>query len=417
VAAGAGVDPQGSVIVVGASLAGWRAVETLRDEGFEGTLTLVGDELHLPYDRPPLSKQVLAGTWPPEKAVLADRKRSSELRVKEVLGRRAVRLHAEARSLELDDGSTLSADALVLATGAHPRQLPGTELLGQADGLFTLRTLDDSLALRSALTSVESARVVVVGAGFIGAEVASTCATLGCRVTVLEVMEIPLANVLGPEVGGYCGSLHGANGAVLRTGIGVDGVRRSPDSSGGLAVDLAGGEVIDADVVVVGIGVIPSTDWLANSGLTVDNGVVCDDRLFAAEGIVAGGDVARWNWRHDGAEELIRIEHWQVAAEMGVAAARSLLAGRSDAKAFTPIPYFWSDQYGVRFQVLGNPGGSDPVQIVEGSFEEGKFVALFERRGRLRAVMAIGKPRQLMGYRPLLEAGCSFDDALAHAAH
>lgn len=415
-AAGAGVDPQGSVIVVGASLAGWRAVETLRDEGFEGTLTLVGDELHLPYDRPPLSKQVLAGTWPPEKAVLADRKRSSELRVKEVLGRRAVRLHAEARSLELDDGSTLSADALVLATGAHPRQLPGTELLGQADGLFTLRTLDDSLALRSALTSVESARVVVVGAGFIGAEVASTCATLGCRVTVLEVMEIPLANVLGPEVGGYCGSLHGANGAVLRTGIGVDGVRRSPDSSGGLAVDLAGGEVIDADVVVVGIGVIPSTDWLANSGLTVDNGVVCDDRLFAAEGIVAGGDVARWNWRHDGAEELIRIEHWQVAAEMGVAAARSLLAGRSDAKAFTPIPYFWSDQYGVRFQVLGNPGGSDPVQIVEGSFEEGKFVALFERRGRLRAVMAIGKPRQLMGYRPLLEAGCSFDDALAHAA-
>jgi 3-phenylpropionate/trans-cinnamate dioxygenase ferredoxin reductase subunit len=410
------VDPQGSVIVVGASLAGWRAVETLRDEGFEGTLTLVGDELHLPYDRPPLSKQVLAGTWPPEKAVLADRKRSSELRVKEVLGRRAVRLHAEARSLELDDGSTLSADALVLATGAHPRQLPGTELLGQADGLFTLRTLDDSLALRSALTSVESARVVVVGAGFIGAEVASTCATLGCRVTVLEVMEIPLANVLGPEVGGYCGSLHGANGAVLRTGIGVDGVRRSPDSSGGLAVDLAGGEVIDADVVVVGIGVIPSTDWLANSGLTVDNGVVCDDRLFAAEGIVAGGDVARWNWRHDGAEELIRIEHWQVAAEMGVAAARSLLAGRSDAKAFTPIPYFWSDQYGVRFQVLGNPGGSDPVQIVEGSFEEGKFVALFERRGRLRAVMAIGKPRQLMGYRPLLEAGCSFDDALAHAA-
>ena len=141
---------------------------------------------------------------------------------------------------------------------------------------------------------------------------------------------------------------------------------------------------------------------------------MCDDRLFAADGIVAAGDVARWNWRHDGGEEQIRIEHWQVAAEAGVAAARSLLAGRADAPSFTPVPYFWSDQYGIRFQVLGNPAATTRSQIVDGSLGEGKFVALFGRAGRLRAVMAIGRPRQLMGFRPLLEAGCSWDDALAH---
>jgi 3-phenylpropionate/trans-cinnamate dioxygenase ferredoxin reductase subunit len=411
-----GVDRDGTVVVVGASLAGWRAVETLRSEGFEGTISLVGEELHLPYDRPPLSKQVLAGTWPPEKAVLADRKRSGELRVREVLGHRAVRLEVDARQVELDDGSLLKGDAIVLATGASPRRLPGTESLEPRDGVFTLRTLDDSLALRAALTSVDAARVIVIGAGFIGAEVASTCAGLGCRVTVLEVMEIPLANVLGPMIGEHCGSLHGAHGVDLRTGVGVAGVRRSDAGKDGLVVELASGDLLEADVVVVGIGVVPSTEWLADSGLTVENGVVCDDRLFAADGIVAAGDVARWNWRHDGSEELIRIEHWQLAAEAGVAAARSILAGRSDAASFTPIPYFWSDQYGIRFQVLGNPGGTDEVELVEGSLDEGTFVALFGRAGRLRAVMAIGKPRQLMGFRPLLEAGSSWSDAMALAA-
>jgi NADPH-dependent 2,4-dienoyl-CoA reductase/sulfur reductase-like enzyme len=180
-------------------------------------------------------------------------------------------------------------------------------------------------------------------------------------------------------------------------------------------VELEGGETFPADVVVVGIGVIPATDWLADSGLTVDNGVVCDDRLFAADGIVAAGDIARWQWRRDGGEEQIRIEHWQVAAEAGVAAARSLLAGRADAPAFSPVPYFWSDQYGIRLQVLGSPRGSDEIHIVEGSPEEGKFLALFGRDDRLRAVMAIGKPRQLMGFRPLLHEGSSWADALAHS--
>jgi 3-phenylpropionate/trans-cinnamate dioxygenase ferredoxin reductase component len=407
--------------VVGASLAGLRAIETMRAEGFDGTISLVGEEFHLPYDRPPLSKQVLSGKWPPERAVLADKRRSSELRVHELLGRRAVRLDVEARRLELDDGDVLTADAVVLACGAAPRLLPGSEALTRNDGVFTLRTLDDSLALRADVTATDAARVVVIGAGFIGAEVASTCAAMGCRVTVLEALDIPLRNVLGPMLGAHCASLHTAHGVDLRTGVSVRGVRTVEGGRGAgagsapLEVELSGGEVVPADVVVVGIGVVPNTAWLAESGLTVENGIVCDDRLFAADGVVAAGDVARWHWRHDGGEELIRIEHWEVAAQAGMAAARSLLAGRSAAPSFTPVPYFWSDQFDIRFQVLGSPAGDDEVEIVDGSLDEGTFVALFGRTTRLRAVMAIGKPRQLMGYRALLEHGSGWDEALAHA--
>jgi NADPH-dependent 2,4-dienoyl-CoA reductase/sulfur reductase-like enzyme len=280
--------------------------------------------------------------------------------------------------------------------------------------LFTLRTLDDSLALRAAVTAVDAARVVVIGAGFIGAEVASTCATLGCRVTVLEALDVPLRNVLGSMLGTHFASLHASHDVDLRTGVGVQRVSRAAGGSSGLVVELDGKETFPADVVVVGIGVLPATDWLEDSGLTLENGVVCDDRLFAADGIVAAGDIARWLWRHDGGEEMIRIEHWQVAAEAGVAAARSILAGRADAPSFSPVPYFWSDQYGIRLQVLGSPHGSDDVHIAEGSPEEGKFIALFGRADRLRAVVAIGKPRQLMGFRPLLQEGSSWKDALAH---
>jgi 3-phenylpropionate/trans-cinnamate dioxygenase ferredoxin reductase subunit len=416
-----GLPSDGSVLVVGASLAGLRAVETLRTEGFEGKITLVGDERHLPYDRPPLSKQVLSGKWPPEKAVLADRHRASELLIHEVLGRPAVRLDAGARSIELEGGEVLTADGVVLTCGATPRVLRGTEELTQRDGVFTLRTLDDSLALRAAVTAREGARVVVIGAGFIGAEVASTCAALDCRVTVLEVLDIPLRTILGPMLGAYCASLHGAHGVDLRTGVSVAGVRRTTAEAGGtggdpgpLVVELAGGEQVPADVVVVGVGVGPNTDWLAGSGLTVDNGVVCDESLFAADGVVAAGDVASWLWRHDGEAEQIRIEHWEVAAQGGMAAARALLAGRAAARPFTPVPYFWSDQFDIRFQVIGTPRGDDDVEIVDGSLEEGKFVALFGRGGRLRAVMAVGRPRLLMGYRPLLERGVGWTEALAH---
>jgi 3-phenylpropionate/trans-cinnamate dioxygenase ferredoxin reductase subunit len=227
-------------------------------------------------------------------------------------------------------------------------------------------------------------------------------------------------------IGSHFASLHESHGVDLRTGVGVRSVSRVAAGDGGatpggadpgrLVIELSGGETFHADVVVVGIGVVPTTDWLVDSGLTIDNGVVCDERLFAAVGIVAAGDIARWQWRRDGGEELIRIEHWQVAAEAGVAAGRALMAGPADAPVFAPVPYFWSDQYGIRLQVLGSPRGSDDIHIAEGSPEEGKFLALFGRADRLRAVMAIGKPRQLMGYRPLLVEGSGWRDALAHGA-
>jgi NADPH-dependent 2,4-dienoyl-CoA reductase/sulfur reductase-like enzyme len=196
----------------------------------------------------------------------------------------------------------------------------------------------------------------------------------------------------------------------------VASVRKGGEGAGTspLVVELSGGETVPADVVVVGIGVAPCTDWLADSGLSIQNGVVCDDKLFAADGVVAAGDVANWLWRHDGEEEQIRIEHWEVAAQAGMASARALLAGRAAAQPFTPVPYFWSDQFDIRFQVIGSPRGDDDVEIVDGSLSEGKFVALFGRAGRLRAVMALGRPRQLMGYRPLLEGGAGWDEALAH---
>ena len=408
------------VVVVGASLAGWRAVETLRTEGFEGSISLIGEELHLPYDRPPLSKEVLAGTWPPEKAVLADKRRSSELRVHEVLGRRAIGLDVAARRVHLDDGTTHGGDAVIIATGASPRRLPGTDDLTPRDGLFTLRTLDDSLALRAAVTAVHGVRVVVIGAGFIGAEVASTCAALGCRVTVLEALDIPLRTVIGPMLGQHCASLYAGHGVDLRTGVAVRSVKKASagDLDGspcGLSVELGDGEMVKADVIVVGIGVVPAVGWLEGSGLTLDDGVLCDDHLFAADGVVAAGDVARWRWRHPEGEEAVRIEHWQVASEAGVAAARSVLAGRADAPSFTPVPYFWSDQYGIRLQVLGRPHGDDDVEVIHGSLAEGKFVAVFGCAGRLRAVTAIGMPRQLMKLRPLLQKGASWDDALARA--
>jgi NADPH-dependent 2,4-dienoyl-CoA reductase/sulfur reductase-like enzyme len=415
-----GLPSDGTAVVVGASLAGLRAAETLRAEGFEGRVHLVGDELHLPYDRPPLSKQVLAGTWPPERVVLADRARLDALRIELVSGQPAVALDPVDCRVTLADGSVLDADGVVVATGASPRRLPGTK---EGDAVTVLRTLDDATALRRRLLAQgPGCRVVVVGAGFIGSEVASTCAGLDCRVTVLEAMPTPLAPAVGEVIGAALATLHAAAGVTLRTEVGVTAVHRpgaaadgppggAPPPGAAGWVELTTGEWLAADVVVVGIGVRPNTDWLVGSGLELADGVVCDDRLFAAHRVTAAGDVARWRWRHDGLDEPVRIEHWQVAAEMGVAAARSLVAGRSRAPAFDPVPYFWSDQYGVRIQVLGRPDPADDVAFVDGSPGEGRYVALYGRAGRLRAALAVGRPRKLMAFRPLLAAGASWAEA------
>lgn len=409
--------PDGAVVVVGASLAGLRAVQALRHGGFEGRITLVGEEHHPPYERPPLSKQVLAGTWPPERTALIEAEELGSLGVDLRLGYRAESFDAAARRVVLDDGAVLEADGVVLATGARPRRLG----LGGGDGLVhVLRTLEDAARLRARIEEVgPGCRVVVVGAGFIGSEVAATCSGLGCTVTVLEALPTPLAPALGEQVGAALGRLHVAHGVDLRTSVAVESVRPGPAA----AVVLASGEVVPADVVVVGVGVIPSTEWLAGSGLDVADGVRCDEALFAADGVVAAGDVARWRWRHHDEHEEVRIEHWEVAAQMGAAAARSLLAGRAAAAAFDPVPYFWSDQYGKKIQVLGRPDPADDVAVVEGTLDAtgnagtddaGRFVVLYGRRGRLSAVLGVSRPRQVMAFRRLLVEGASFDEARSH---
>lgn len=420
-AGGAPLPTDGTVVVVGASLAGLRASQSLREHGFSGTVVMVGEEPHLPYDRPPLSKQVLAGTWSPERTTLADAEALAALGVDARLGRRAVSLDAEARRLVLDDGAVVDADGIVIATGARPRHLPGT---GDA-AVGVVRTLEDAALLRDAIeVAGAGCRVVVVGAGFIGSEVAATCAGLGCRVTVLEALPTPLAPALGEEVGAACARLHARHGVELRTGAVVDrigaarlgGAAGMPGVAGpaGTGVALAGGVTVPADVIVVGIGVVPNTEWLEGSGLGVGDGVVCDDRLFAADGVVAAGDVARWTWRRGGEECALRIEHWEVASQMGVAAGAALVAGRDAAATFDPVPYFWSDQYGLRIQVLGHPAPTDEVAVVDGSLdaEDGKFVALYGRAGRLTGALAVSRPRQLMAFRPLLATGAGWDDAL-----
>jgi NADPH-dependent 2,4-dienoyl-CoA reductase/sulfur reductase-like enzyme len=402
------LDPFSSIVVVGGSLAGLRAAEALRAEGHRGTIVLIGAEAHLPYDRPPLSKQFLAGTWGLERVVLRPPEKIAALGLDLRLGQAAVSLDVEGHVVELDDGTTVGFDGLVLATGAHPRTLPGAPATAN---IHQLRTLEDSIALGGAVRA-ERARVVVVGAGFIGSEVAATCRGLGARVTVIEALPQPLARALGPEMGAACAALHVEHGVELRTAVSVAGLR-SPGGGGDLdGVELDDGTVVEADIVVVGIGVLPTTQWLVGSGLEVSDGVVADATLHAADDVVVAGDMARWF--DEGLGHHVRIEHWTNAAEQGVAAARSLVAGRAHAPSYVPVPYVWSDQYGVKIQVLGHPRPDDEVVVVEGSVDDLRFVALYGRNGKLSGALGFSRPRQLMGYRPLLGAGSSFDDALAH---
>lgn len=394
-----------SVTVVGASLAGMRAAETLRREGFDGTVTVVGDESDAPYDRPPLSKQVLAGEWEPERISLYDDDALADLQLTWRIGARAVGFEAASRTVTLDDGERLVADGVVVATGARTRTLRGTEGLA---GVYTLRTLADSLAIRSEFDAAPG-RVVVVGAGFIGAEVAATARGRGLDVTMVEMAETPLERVLGAEMGQVCAEVHADHGVDLRLGVGVAGIAGVDRVE---QVVLSDGTRLDADVVVVGVGVIPNTEWLEGSGLEIDNGVVCDESCLAAPGVVAAGDVARWPNRLFG--QSMRVEHWDNAVEQGMAAARRLLAGEA-AEPFAPVPWFWSDQYDRKIQLAGRSGPDDEVFVVTGSLEERRFAAIYGRAGRIVAVLGFNRPRHVMQYRRLIAGGASWDEALEFA--
>ncbi len=395
-----------TVVVVGASLAGLRATEAMRRDGYVGRIVLVGAEPHLPYDRPPLSKQLLAGEWEPQELALR-RASYDELDLDLRLGVRATALDADRHVVRLAGGEELAFDGALIATGATPRTLPNTPDL---DGIFVLRTVDDALDLRVRLADLP--RVVVVGAGFIGSEVAATCRGRGLSVTVLEALPAPLVRGLGPVLGTVCGELHRDHGVDLRLGVGVAAIEGDGKVE---RVRLDDGSTVDADVVVVGVGVVPETGWLEGSGLTLDNGVVCDETLLAAPGIVAAGDVARWpNPMFDG--ELMRLEHWTNAAEQGVAAARRLLVPDGGvAQPYAPVPFVWSDQYDRKIQTVGHFRGDDDMEVVHGTLEERRFVAVFGRRARLVGALGFSMPAKVMQYRKMIEERASFADALERA--
>jgi len=392
----------GSVVIVGASLAGLNAAEALRRAGFEGQITLLGEEPHLPYDRPPLSKQVLAGDWEPERTALSDAEELAADSIDIRLGEKASALDLVSRRLTHENGETLDFDGLVIATGARCRTLTGTENLA---GVHVLRSLDDCLALRADFEASPQ-RVVVVGAGFIGAEVAATARGRGLQVTMVEALANPLSRVLGDEMGSVCAEMHRDHGVDLRTGVGVDAVVGTDRVQ---SVVLSDGSSVDADVVVVGIGVIPNTEWLQSSGLTLDDGVVCDATCSAAPGVVAAGDVARWPNELFG--EMMRVEHWDNAAAQGTHAARRLLD--ESVEPFAPVPWFWSDQYDRKIQLAGRVRPDDEIQVVTGSLQERRFAAIYGRAGRITGVLGFNRPRHVMRYRALIAQQASFADALA----
>ncbi len=391
------------VAVVGASLAGLRTVESLRREGYTGRITVIGAEDALPYDRPPLSKQFLVDDWEEAKLALA-RDGVEGLEAEWRLGCAAKALDGRARRLELADGSRIEADAIVVATGAKARRLPfGRDL----EGVLELRTLDDARRLRAALA--EAPRVVVVGAGFIGMEVAASCRKKGLEVTVVEPLEAPLIRGLGRTLGERVARTHRDEGVDFRLGVGVQGFRGEGRVTG---VELSDGEVLPAELVIVGVGAAPAVEWLEGSGVEVDNGVLCDATgATSVEGVYALGDCARWeNARYP---ERPRFEHWTSAVEQSDVVAKRIVHGK--AETYAPVPYVWTDQFQLRIAIAGEIAQGDEMHVCLGALEDDQFLAIFARDGRVSAAVGFKRPRQLNALRRRMAepGGVSLDEALA----
>lgn len=395
------------IVIAGASLAGLRAAQAIRNAGHDGPVVMVGTEPHLPYTRPPLSKELLCGAQEAEGCALG----GGDLDVEWRLGVAATGLDPARRGLTLADGEELRYERLLIATGARARPWPGDPV--ELDGLFMLRDVGDALALRAVLA--QRPRLAVVGGGFIGCEVAASARKLGVDVTVIELAPQPMP-ALGEELGARCAELHRAHGVRLRLGVGVAGF----EGAGRLeAIRLADGSRVEADVALIALGAVPNTEWLVDSGLELEPGVVCDATLRArgAEDVFCAGDAAAWPHPLAGGG-LIRIEHWTNAAEQGAHAATNLVAeaaGEEQAP-YETVPFVWSDQYQHRIQCLGHAAADDHVEVAVGSVDEHAFVALYERDGRLRAVAGLNRPRLVMPYRKLLLEGATWAQARDFAA-
>lgn len=374
------------VVIVGAGLAGLRTAEALRDKGFGGDVVLIGDERHLPYDRPPLSKQVLRGEREP--MYLRPEADYAALRLDLLLGRVVSGVDLAARQVLTAKGA-VGFDQLVVATGATPRRLPG------APG-HVLRSLDDCLALASVLQPGK--RIGIVGAGLIGCEVAASARAKDAEVHVVDILPMPLMRVLGPTIAPRIRDLHEGHGVSFHLGTGV-GVATAT------SLTLEDGTTLDVDAVLEAMGVTPATGWLEGAGLDLDDGVLCDEVGRAAEGVWAVGDVARWS---DGVGGARRLEHWTSAAEQAAVVAAAILGERSP---LATAPYWWSDQYDVKLQGVGLPHVDDDVQVVQVGPRK-RSVALYSRAGMVTGAVGFSAAAAVMRLRPLVQQGVGVADAL-----
>lgn len=385
--------------IVGANLAGGRAAEALRAAGFDGRILLIGAEPHAPYERPPLSKEILKGALGADDLFIRAPAAFEDDEIELVLGTRVLRLLASSRGLELDGGQSVRADKVLLCTGGTVRRLhvPGAGL----PGVVYLRTLDDALALRERLKA--QARVVVVGAGFVGSEVAACAREAGCEVTMLELAPVPLSRVLPREIGAAYAQLHRDHGVRLLTGVGVERIVGDVTVR---QVILTDGSVIDADVVVVGVGVDPATELAEGSGIHVDNGIVVNEFCeTSVTGVYSAGDVA--SHPNPILGERLRLEHYQNAQNQAVAAARSMVGQRTP---FAEVPWFWSDQYDVNLQVAGHPKVTDEV-VIRGDVDALSCCAFYLRGGALKGAIALNAGKDVRAAMKLIEHRTPVDAA------
>ncbi len=385
------------IVIVGGGLAATRTAEQLRRSGYAGRVTIVSDEVHLPYDRPPLSKEVLRKEV--DDVALKPREWYDENDITLRLGAAATGLDTAAQTVTLADGSVIGYDELVIATGLVPRRIP---TLPDLEGIRVLRTFDESLALREHASAAQ--RAVVIGAGFIGCEVAASLRSLGVDVVLVEPQPTPLASVLGERIGGLVARLHREEGVDVRLGVGVADVRGDGRVD---TVVLSDGTELAADLVVIGIGSHPATGWLEGSGVDVDNGVLCDQAgRTSVPNVWALGDVASWR---DATGHQARVEHWSNVADQTRVVVPAML-GQDVSSAAVVVPYFWSDQYDVKIQCLGEPEATDTVHLVE---DDGrKFLAYYERDGVLVGVVGGGMPGKVMKVRGKIATGAPISDVL-----
>ncbi|KWW99961.1 Ferredoxin--NAD(+) reductase [Carbonactinospora thermoautotrophica] len=386
-----------TIVIVGAGQCGASAAETLRNEGFDGTLILIGDEDDPPYERPPLSKEYLQGKQDREELLIRSREWYRDAGIELRTGSAATSLDLDAGVVRLSDGDRVSFDRLLLATGGRARTLPG-----DYQRVRYLRSLADADRLRTELPA--AGHVVIVGAGFIGAELAASARSLGIDVTMLEALEVPMARVLGTEIGAVYADIHRDQGVRLHTGEGLASITESAD--GTVRVRTTREQVIDCDLVVVGIGITPNSELAQAAGITTDNGIVVDQFCrTSAPHVYAAGDVA--NHFHPLFGRRLRVEHYDNAIRQGAAAARNML-GKD--VVFDECHWFWSDQYDVNLQYTGHCPQWDEI-VVRGSLEERRFTAFYLNHGIVNAALALNRPKDILRAKKMIRARTPVDVA------